>query len=51
MYITICQIDYQSRFDAETGCSGPVHWDDPEGWDGEGGGMRIQDGGHMYTHG
>ena len=22
----------------ETGCSGPVHWNDPEGWDGEGGG-------------
>ena len=22
----------------ETGYSGPVHWDDPEGWDGEGGG-------------
>jgi len=22
----------------ETGHSGPVHWDDPEGWDGEGGG-------------
>ena len=21
----------------ETGCSGMVHWDDPEGWDGEGG--------------
>ena len=21
----------------ETGHSGPVHWDDPEGWDGEGG--------------
>ena len=21
----------------ETRCSGPVHWDDPEGWDGEGG--------------
>ena len=20
----------------ETGCSGLVHWDDPEGWDGEG---------------
>ena len=20
----------------ETGCSGPVHWDDSEGWDGEG---------------
>ena len=25
----------------ETGCSGLVHWDDPERWDGE----------HMYTHG
>ena len=22
----------------ETGCSGLVHWNDPEGWDGEGGG-------------
>ena len=22
----------------ETGCSGLVYWDDPEGWDGEGGG-------------
>ena len=21
----------------DTGCSGLVHWDDPEGWDGEGG--------------
>ena len=28
----------------ETGCSGPVHWDDPEGWDGEGGGRGVQDG-------
>ena len=35
----------------ETGCSGLVHWDDPEGWDGEGGGRGIQDGEHMYTHG
>ena len=35
----------------ETGCSGPVHWDDPERWDGEGGGSRVQDGEHMYTHG
>ena len=24
----------------ETGRSGLVHWDDPEGWDGEGGGRR-----------
>ena len=35
----------------DTGCSGLVHWDDPEGWDGEGGGMGVQDGEHMYTHG
>ena len=35
----------------ETGHSGPVHWGDPEGWDGEGGGRGIQDGEHMYTHG
>ena len=34
-----------------TGCSGLAHWDDPEGWDGEGGGRGIQDGEHMYTHG
>ena len=35
----------------ETGCSGLVHWDDPEGWDGERGGRRVQDGEHVYTHG
>ena len=28
----------------ETGCSGLVHWDDPEGWNGEGGGRGVQDG-------
>ena len=35
----------------ETGCSALVHWDDPEGWDGEGGGRGVQDGEHMYIHG
>ena len=35
----------------ETGHSGLVHWDDPEGWDGEGGGRGIQDGEHMYSRG
>ena len=35
----------------ETGCSGQVHWDDPERWDGEGGGSGIQDGEPMYTYG
>ena len=28
----------------DTGCLGLVHWDDPEGWYGEGGGRRVQDG-------
>ena len=28
-----------------------VHWDDPVGWYGEGGGRRVQDGEHMYTCG
>ena len=35
----------------DTGCSGLVHWDDPEAWDGEGGGRGVQDGEYMYTHG
>ena len=35
----------------ETGCSGLVHWNDSEGWDGEGGGSGVQDGEHMYSHG
>ena len=34
-----------------TGCLGLVHCDDPEGWYGEGGGRRVQDGEHMYTRG
>ena len=36
----------QSRFD--TGSLGLVHWDDLEGWYGEGGGRRVQDGEHVY---
>ena len=35
----------------DTGYSGLVHWDDAEGWDGEGGGRGVQDGEHRYTHG
>ena len=35
----------------ETGCSVLVHWDDPEGWGGEGAGKGVQDVEHMYTHG
>ena len=33
----------------DTGCLGLVHWDDPEGWYGEGGGSGVQDGEHVYT--
>ena len=35
----------------DTGCSGLVYWDDPEGCDGEGRGSGVQDGEHMYPHG
>ena len=35
----------------DTGCLGLVHWDDPEGWYGEEGGRRVQDGEHMYACG
>ena len=32
----------------DTGFLGLVHWDDPEGWDGEGGGRGVQDGTHVH---
>ena len=35
----------------ETGHSGLVHWDDPEGWNGAEGGKGVQDGENMHTHG
>ena len=35
----------------DRGWSGLVHWDDPEGWYGEGGGRGVQDGEHMYARG
>ena len=35
----------------EARCSGLVHWDDTEDWDGEEGEREGQDGEHMYTHG
>ena len=31
----------------EAGCSGILQWDDPEGWDVEGGGREVQDREHM----
>ena len=35
----------------DTGCLGLVHWDEPEGWYGEGVGREVQDGEHVYTRG
>ena len=35
----------------ETGHSKLVHWENLEGWDGEGGGRGVRDRGHMYTYG
>ena len=54
--VEMCILSYVKRIAGpgsmhETGCSGLVHWDDPEEWDGEGGGRGVQDGEHMYTHG
>ena len=48
------KISYKKRIASpgsmqDTGCLGLVHWDDPEGWYGEGGGKGVQDGEHMYT--
>ena len=42
----VCKEPYTS-----TGCSGLVHWNDPEGWYREGGGRGIQDGEHVYIRG
>jgi len=49
--IANCTLSHASGTMHETGSSGLVHWDDPEGWDGEGGGRGAQDGKHIYTRG
>ena len=33
----------------ETGHSKPVHWDNPEGWNGEGGGSGVSERGDTCT--
>ena len=35
----------------DTGSLELVHWDDPEGWYGEGSRREVQDWEHMYTRG
>ena len=52
--IETCIISYKKRITSpgsmhDTGASGLVHWDDPEGWYREGGGRGFQDGGtHVH---
>ena len=41
MYILYSETDHQPRLDAWDKCSGLVHWEDPEGLGGEGGGGVI----------
>ena len=52
--IKTCIISYKKRISSpgliqDTASLGLVHWDDPEGWYGEGGGRGIQDGEYVYT--
>ena len=54
--IETCILPYVKRLASpglmhDTGCSGLVHWDDPEGWYGEGSRRGVQDGEHVYTRG
>ena len=51
--IEICIISYMKRVASpgsmhDTGCLGLVHWDDPEGWYGEGGWGGSGWGTHVY---
>ena len=54
--IETCIISYMKRVTSPgsmhyTGCLGLMHWDNPEGWYGEGVGRRVQDGEYVYTCG
>ena len=45
--IETCIIPYKKRIASpgsmqDTGCLGPVHWDDPDGWDREEGGRGFR---------
>ena len=50
--IETCALSYVKQISSpgsmhETGCSGPVHWEDPVGLGGVGGGRGDRDGEHM----
>ena len=45
--IETCKLSYVKQITSpgsihDIGCLGLVHWDDPEGWDGEGGGRGFR---------
>ena len=51
--IETCIISYKKQITSpgsmqDTECLGLVHWDDPEGWYGEGSGRGVQDWEHEY---
>ena len=52
--IETCIISYVKRITSpgsmhDTGCLGLMHWDDLEGWDGEGGGREFRMGNTCTT--
>ena len=52
--IETCKMSYVKKITSpglmhDTRCSRLVHWDDPGGWDREGGGKGLLDGEHMYA--
>ena len=54
--IKTCTISYKKRITSpglmqDTGGLGLEHWDEPEGWYGEGDRRGVQDGEHMYVRG
>ena len=54
--IETCMTSYKKQISSlgsmqDTGCLGLVHWDNPEGWYGEGGGRGVQEWELMYTRG
>ena len=51
MFFILILVSFFVSLLQKTRCSGLVHWDDPEGWDGEEGGREVQDGEHMNSHG
>ena len=53
--IETCILSYVKRITSpcsmhDIGCLGLVHWDDPEGEDGEGGGSGVQDREHVRVY-